>query len=603
MKSNGFVFTTLNTAWDDFISSLKSFNWTKFSIYAAIILLVIAFIILLISFVKRSKDTATFKKDLSNENGTVRVFRIDAPSDSVRYFNLGDIKTVKNSSVGAFYASFPVKEQGRVKDWIMSLLEGRPAPAYLQTDVYFRKSKRIVPSFLKLDKVDTAHGILHLENYLLRYDTKVLRPTNRPFSTESDFSQAVKANGALSGMTFCFALYRVSAGPDYDPRLKNVPIPKDVCLRFREALSSYVTGNQRFIELSPSELVIANFDMVEMSQGIFFALRVKEAADRVLMSSRRRTNRPQYEIKIGIVANKDLVGDSDMILHEARRAAGDLSIDSDSSLSFYKKGNSDFDAADQLHYRSEVDRIIYEKKLSFSYRAVFNCDKLKTYGYLARALPLNTSFSSIDELKNYALRAKDEKNLFAAIAKNLLPRFEAERPEKNLKLFYPVRMDERDLLIPFFAHYGPASSCNLIFLFKESDIATSLDKAGIASFLALVAELKKNGFGIAISLGDKALALDSSIYAACDAFFVNFSSSGGGMDTKIRSELHALVEKLLKYKQPIIGSNLMNWTALELVVGSGITYISSDVFSNYETMFKPINEKNLARIKAMKDRK
>lgn len=593
---------------DSFLDGMSTFfnniDWIQFSVFACIAVLGVTLIILVTSFVKRQKASDSLRSALSNENGTVRVFRIDAPNDAVRYFNLGDMKSVKTSSMGGFYASFPVSEQARVKDWVMAVLEGRPSPTYLQTDVYFRKTKRIVPSFLKVDKVDSAHGVLHLESFLLRFD-KPLRPTNRQFSTESDFSQAVKANGAASGMTFCFALYRKSNGPGFDPHLSAIPIPKEITARFRDALSAYVNGNQRFIELSPNELVIANFDMVEMSQGIFFALRVKEAVNRALLSTRRRTGKSQYEVKIGIVANKDLLGDSDMILHEARRAAGDLTNDDVSSLSFYKKGNRDFDAADELHYRSEVDRIIYEKKLSFSFRAVFNCDKFKPYGYLSRALPLNTSFASIDELKNYAIRAKDEKNLFAAIAKNILPRFASERPDKGLKLFYPVRMDERDLLIPFFAHYKPASECNLVFLFKEADIATSLDKAGLESFLALLGEVKKAGFEVALSLGDKALILDDSVYAACDDFFVDFSQGGGetGMDTKIRSELHALVEKLLKYKKPIVGSNLMNWNALELVVGSGIDYISSDVFSPYETMFKPLSEKNLSRLKGMKNRK
>ena len=93
-----------------------------------------------------------------------------------------------------------------------------------------------------------------------------------------------------------------------------------------------------------------------------------------------------------------------------------------------------------MNFRSEVERIIYEKRLAYTYRPVFNCDKLKVMGFLARATPLNTSFASIEELKNYAVRAKDDKNLFAAIAKNLVPRFVNERDNKTQKLFYPVRM-------------------------------------------------------------------------------------------------------------------------------------------------------------------
>jgi hypothetical protein len=101
------------------------------------------------------------------------------------------------------------------------------------------------------------------------------------------------------------------------------------------------------------------------------------------------------------------------------------------------------------------------------------------------------------------------------------------------------------------------------------------------------------------------LLLDTKIYEKCDAFFVDFgeSSEEGGLDTKIRVELHALVEKLLHYNKPIIANSLMSWNALELVVSSGIAYVSSDIFAPYDAMFRPINDKALDRLKAMKERK
>jgi hypothetical protein len=106
-------------------------------------------------------------------------------------------------------------------------------------------------------------------------------------------------------------------------------------------------------------------------------------------------------------------------------------------------------------------------------------------------------------------------------------------------------------------------------------------------------------------LSGKSLMLDASIYGKCDAFFVDFADSADetNMDTKIRSELHALVEKLLKYGRPIIANSVMSWNAIELLVGSGLSYLSSDVFAPYETIFKPLNDKNVERIAQMKERK
>jgi hypothetical protein len=118
-------------------------------------------------------------------------------------------------------------------------------------------------------------------------------------------------------------------------------------------------------------------------------------------------------------------------------------------------------------------------------------------------------------------------------------------------------------------------------------------------------EIHESGFEIAVLLSGKTLLLDNKIYEKCDDFFVDFAetSEESNIDTKVRVELHALVEKLLHYNKPIVANSLMSWTSLELVVSSGISYVSSDVFAPYDAMFRPLNEKNLDRMKAMKERK
>lgn len=578
-----------------------SVNWGTIIFYIAFVLLGATVITLLISlFVAHSRDQE-FRKEMDYQSSSVRVFRIDASHDSVRFFNLSDMARVRDVTLNQFYSSFPLSEQGKVRAWITSVLNGEPHPTYLATDVIFHKDRHLVPSFLKIVSAKPDQGIIHLESYLLRYN-KPNRNFIRSFATEADFAQAVKANGTRSGMTFCFALLpgeNEAALPDAD----RSSLSPDILARFREAVGPFAVGNQKIIQAAENELIIANFDMVDASQGITFALRVIDAVDKALATYKRKGS-SSFRVRAGIVANKDLLGDSDAILTEARRSA-ESGFDTDSAISFYKKGSQDFSATDELHYRTEVERLIYERKISYTYRPVYDCSSLAVYGYLARALPVNTSFASIDELKNYAARAKDERNLFAAIAKNLVPRFVNERPSPTLRLYYPIRMSERNQVLPFFTHFPDAAKANLVFLVREDDIASSLDKSGVHPFLQEIAALKKAGFGFGITLSGKSLSLDSEIYGVCDIFFVDFASSGdeNTIDTRVRSALHALVERLLKYKKPIIGSNLMGWNAIELVVGSGIDYITSDIFAPYDTMFRPVTSKSVDKIKMMKQRK
>jgi hypothetical protein len=158
-------------------------------------------------------------------------------------------------------------------------------------------------------------------------------------------------------------------------------------LRFRNAVAPYVTGNQKLIQASDNELIVANFDMLETSQAINFALRVVNGANKAFTNGKAQTPRnPLRSSRSGIVQNKDLLGDSDAILQEARRAASSA-YDTTSVISFYKKGNEDFDQNDIMNYRSEVERIIYEKRLVYTYRPVFNCDKAKVNGLLGPGHP------------------------------------------------------------------------------------------------------------------------------------------------------------------------------------------------------------------------
>lgn len=593
-----------NEFWGNLFASLKKLDWGHFSFYLSMVLLGVSFIIFLVTSLTDKAKHDKYLNQIKEETSTIRVYRIDGPRNSVRYFNLSDISKVKTVSLDEFYQSFPSKEQSRIQEWISGILDGKQVPQFLQTDVIFHQEHRQVPSFLRVAQSDPSKGLIHLDSYLLRYEGENPTKGTRHYSTEDDFAQAIKANGVQTGVTFCFSLLPSKAiGSGLDDSAIKASIPNDVEIRFQNIIAPYAKGKEKLIRASDSEIIIANFDMLEPSQAINFALRVVNNATKLLQSSKKR-HEPDYEIRAGIVSNKDLLGDSDAILQEARRAASSA-YDTTSILSFYKKGSEQYDANEVVNYRSEVERIIYEKRIVYSYRPVYDVAKKKVYGYIGRAAPMNTSFASIDELKNYAIRAKDDKNLFAAMAKNLVPRFVNERLLASQKLFYPVKMNERNFLVPFFSHFRSSQEANLVFLFQEEDIAVSVDNAGLDRFLVSLDEIKNNGFGVAILLSGKSLMLDASIYAKCDAFFVDFADSADetNMDTKIRSELHALVEKLLKYGHPIIANSVMSWNAIELLVGSGLSYLSSDVFAPYETIFKPLNDKNVERIAQMKERK
>jgi hypothetical protein len=115
--------------------------------------------------------------------------------------------------------------------------------------------------------------------------------------------------------------------------------------------------------------------------------------------------------------------------------------------------------------------------------------------------------------------------------------------------------------------------------------------------------IKAKGYEVALLLSESDLLLPPNLYNAfrlLRRFLRLRRFSATGMDTRIRSELHALVEKLLKYNKPIIASDIDGWNAIELLVRSGLNYISSESFAPYNQMIVPLPPKNVRKVQDMK---
>lgn len=580
---------------------LSSVEWSLVILYTLIAFLIAIIIYLIVTHVLAARRDKEFEIAMTYEASSIRIFRIDSPKNNVTYFNLGDMSNKRSRTLEEFYSSFPGHEPARIRNWVNDLLSGKDTTNYLQTTVYLKKSAKKIPSFLRVSKKSPEKGIVHLESYLL-LEKKNTRSSTTPtmmLSSERDFIDYLKANGTNNGMTFCFAL-RVKQLEGVEDSKTN-KLNRSFLLRYRLALEPFVKGTAKLLAGNESEFIVANYDMNDSTEAINYALKVVNSVTSALKAN-RKSHDPLFEIKVGIVANKDLLGDGTAIINNSKRCAANA-FDSTSSLYFYHQGIDDFSETEIVTYRSEVERIIYEKKIMYTYRPIYCVSRQRVVGFLGRAEPTSDcAFDGIDELKNYAVRAKDEKNLFAAIAKNLLNTYVAERELKSQKLFYPASVSEIDNILLFFKRIRNAKDANLVFTFKEQDVLDSIDNLGLEKVLSLFQELHNEEYKISFILSGKVLRIDIQALAFGDAFLVDFSSHEDekNMDATIRSQLHALVEKLIKYKKPIIASNLKNWNAIELIVGSGIDYVTADIFAPYSQMLQAVSDKHETRIFDMK---
>ena len=149
-----------------------------------------------------------------------------------------------------------------------------------------------------------------------------------------------------------------------------------------------------------------------------------------------------------------------------------------------------------------------------------------------------------------------------------------------------------------------AKDAYIFFLFRESDIFALVSKEGVDQIYLDLSELKNRGYRIAIALEDKNLLLNDKIYSLFDSFFVDFSDTGSELlKERIRSKISSVVDKLVRFGKPIVATNLPTWLAIEMVVGAGIEYISSDAFASYDDNLKPISKKSIEKLYGTRERK
>ena len=120
--------------------------------------------------------------------------------------------------------------------------------------------------------------------------------------------------GSSRGTTFCFTLKK-KKGDAYENN-----VPRTVCNKFRTALDRYIYGNAQLMRLADNELLVCNFDINDHEEAVAYALRTINGVTNAL-TTKNKMNDAIYVVKAGIVANKDLFGDTESLIDYSQRTA------------------------------------------------------------------------------------------------------------------------------------------------------------------------------------------------------------------------------------------------------------------------------------------
>lgn len=553
------------------------------------ICLIIAILVLILVNVRYRK----YANALDDATSTLRIYILDIANGNVKSFRVNNLRKVKVMSISDFYQQFPIADQKRVINWVNALSDpNTKAPNYLETDIHDRGSRKQYFSMLQLRSVDYTKQIIHVESYVLKYIPLAKnKDQQHGLSNPKQLQDAIALNGKRRGVSIAFHfVYR---------RIQDQNQPIDPLLfgQLKNALSPFTGPKRLLCQLSRNDLILSDLQAMEKSSVMFLARTTHNAICRFLALNGQLT---LVDVRAGVVEHYAYKGEIDNIIEEAKQLSIEAFADNDPIL-FYEVGRAARPTLSESSFRTEVERIIHENKVSIAFRPIYSVNEEKISGYFLKPTPVNTYFDSMDDLFDYALRTGDDKALFSMVARNAVPIYINEVPDLSCKLFYPVRMDCRGYMLHAFAftRLSKAKEAHFVFLFSEDDVKMHLDPNNLDPFIGDMRSIRAKGYEVGLLLNKGELLLPSQIYTGFDYFVCGFSFAGNAaeMDGLIRSQLHSMVEKLFKYQKPIIATDVEGWDAIEILIRSRIAYISSESFSPYDRMIVPPPPKSVKRIK------
>ena len=560
-------------------------------IFIAFLLLGILLIALIISFILIHANGRKFIKKMSEATNSLRVYIFDSKNDQVRYFNRSKLQRKKTSTITEFYNQFPADDRDKIITWIGNLLDGvENTPKYLEINVLFNYNKKSCFSILQVTKVDTEKGVIYLESYILKY---MYAQKNQPigvrkFSSREKFANVITSNHQLKGVTLAINFF--------NKRTKENEISHLIFAQIKNVLVPYITPYRPMLEHGDNQIIVSDLKLFQRTSILVFMKTIKNEINRLLLIS---SELDQIGYSFGIADNKYFFSNVDDLIETVSELANIAKEDGKDYL-VYEEGKKVSADADNLHYRTEVERIIQDKKIKYTYRPIYDVERSKTIGYQAFFQPLDSFFDSIDELKTYAVRTEDDKELFTTIARNSISRFIQEKDGASLRLFFPITYNEMDYVNRTFSHISSIKDGNIVLILNEDELL-NLPKDINEAMFEIVKTFKSKGFEVALLLNDNESALASSMYEIFDYFLLSVASHIKNNKSTNRQlpTFQNLIEKLLRYNRPIIATDIPSWTLVEYVIKLGIQVVSSDAISPSDENVLPISRKAIEKLKEM----
>ena len=576
------------------------FTNTPFVIFTVLLLLVLGFLtFLIITLVLSYGKDYKYIERLKTESTTLRIFIVDMKNNSVIWFNRSDLKNKHRIDLSTFYSHFHANDVDKIKNWIFSICtDYKSADKYVEADVLVNHGRTTYFSLLKLLKYDPNEGFIHLESFVLKYITPNNVPNKKKKSIltgvvkRSTMESLIVKEKSLKGFTYAIRFYYIR-----QKVLSNDKIERYMIMTLKNVIYPYSSNprvSRQIIDTGENELLLFDLRIASRDEAMVLATSIAHSIKKCIGVNGFSDS---INFSIGVVENAQYYQDLDSMILKAQEACMSAQHHGQEIL-LYQKQAAPLVEIDR--YREEVENLMQPNSIRYLFRPIFDVTKRCTIGYFEYVKAYNTPFTSFAEMSKYASKVNMSKEFFAMIARYVIPKFASEKQEDYWRLFMLVSLQDIDHMSEILNQIPQSREIHLVLVFNEQEINENSSDLEILN--DSLKSLRKDGFELAMLMKDKNLLLDSSVYYNFD-YFVAGSMMIGEIrkNNRIRLSIHSLIESLLKYHRPIIATDLEGWQAIELIIKSGVSIVSSETISSSNDMLLPLDKKKVDKLIAMDD--
>ena len=569
--------------------------------FATLLLIAVVIIVVSILFGISVSSDIKFREQVEYESTTTRIYIIDVKKNKIVQLNKSDMGNKITYDLFSFYTSFHPNDSERVKNWIFQIcVNPKDAGEYLEADILLNNNRKLCFTLLRLLDYNPEVGLIHLESHILKYITPINAPkkkndnrTPTGIVKRSQILSIVNHNKSLSGYSFCIRFFYTR-----QKIISNDKIERYMVMNLKNSIYPFAANlkvPRQILDNGESELFLFDLRISNRESALQLANSISKSLKKQMEVNGFSGN---INFAIGIVENGQFYQDYDTIEEKAREACISGQTNGNEIVFYQRNVNAN---ADMVKYSEQIDHLLHDGALRYLYRPIINAKNSQTIGYFEYVKAYDSPFSSFSEMSKYASRINKNTELFTLVAKNVITKFNSERQSSNMSLFLSVSMIDINNISSIIEQIPYHDKINIVLVFDEQEVNENSHNTEL--LVDSLNSLRNYGFELALSLKDKNLLLDDKIY-----FLFHYFVVGSAMmeevkhNNRIRLSLYALIESLLKYNRPIIATDLEGWQAVELIIKSGISYISSDVVAPSNDMLLPVDRKKMEKVVQMADK-